>query len=214
MSRFIGFLCIYCMLSDAFGQQSATSLYADLERQYEEVLDVYVAGGVCPHRSSAVVEKQRALASGLSEATPSTGPRVLLFAVTANSLENVRRLNEAGASRAGDNGSLLHTAASLADPPMLAYLTSIGFGLEDFGGAGGPPLIVAVASGRTENAKWLIDHGANVNATDAGGGQVLRHSLMCKDQSVVDFLIKAGATPDAKTTEVARDLGLRLEGQR
>lgn len=213
MSRFIAFLCV-CTLSEAFAQPSAPSLYGSLERQYEELLSVYVAGGVCPSRSPEVIREQGALASALSEATPSTGPRVLLFAVTANSLENVRRLNEAGASRVGDNGSLLHTAASLADPPMLAYLTGIGFGLEDLGGASGPALIVAVASNRMDNAKWLIDHGANVNATDTAGALVLLHSLVCRDQSVVDFLIKAGAVPDAKTNEVAGKLGLRLGAQR
>jgi ankyrin repeat protein len=209
MSRLITFLCV-CSLSDAFAQPDTTSLYDGLERQYEELLGVYVAGGVCPSRSAEVIQKQRALASALSEATPNTGPRVLLFAVTANSLENVRRLAEAGASRTGDNGSLLHTAASLADPPMLAYLTSIGFGVEDLGGAGGPALLVAVTSNRMDNAKWLIDHGANVNATDIAGGLVLRHALVCRDQSLVDFLLKAGAVPDGKTTEVARKLGLRL----
>jgi Ankyrin repeats (many copies) len=209
MSRLIIFLCV-CTLSDAFAQPSTTSLYGGLERQYEELLAVYVAGGVCPSRSSEVIQKQRALASALSEATPNTGPRVLLFAVTANSLENVRRLAEAGVSRTGDNGSLLHTAASLADPPMLAYLTSIGFGVEDLGGAGGPALLVAATSNRMDNAKWLIDHGANVNATDIAGGLVLRHALVCRDQSLVDFLIKAGAVPDAKTTEAAGKLGLRL----
>jgi hypothetical protein len=213
MSRLIAIL-FACAFSEAFAQPSPASFYDGLERQYAELLSVYVAGGVCPSRGPEVIQRQRALASALSEATPSTGPRVLLFAVTANSLENVRRLNEAGASRVGDNGSLLHTAASLADPPMLAYLTSIGFGLEDLGGASGPALVVAVASDRMDNAKWLIDHGANVNATDTAGGLILRHSLVCRDQSVVDFLIKAGAVPDAKTKEVAGKLGLRLEDQR
>ena len=212
MSRLIAVLFV-CTFSEAFAQPSPTSLYDDLERQYEELLSVYVAGGVCPNRDPEVIQRQRVLANALSKATPSTGPRVLLFAVTANSLENVRRLNEAGTSRVGDNGSLLHTAASLADPPMLAYLTGIGFALEDFGGAGGPALIVAVASNRVDNAKWLIDHGANVNATDGGGALVLRHSLVCGDQSVVDFLVKAGAVPDAKTNEVAEKLGLRLGDQ-
>jgi ankyrin repeat protein len=209
MSRFIAFFSV-CILSSAFAQPSATALNDSLERQYEQLINVYTAGGVCPSRNPEVIQRQRALANALSEATPDTGPRVLLFAVTANSLENARRLNEAGAARIGDNGSLLHTAAALADPPMLAYLTGIGFEIDDLGGAGGPALMVAVTSNRIDNAEWLVDHGANVNATDRAGGPVLRYALVCKNQSVVDFLVEAGAVPDAKTSEVARRLGLRL----
>ena len=209
MSRLVAFLCAFA-LCNAFGQPNATSFYEGLERQYEQLLRVYVAGGVCPSRNPEVIQRQQALARALSAATPSTGPRVLLFAVTANSLENVRRLNEAGASRIGDNGSLLHAATRFADPPLLAYLTGIGFGLEDLGGASGPALMVAVTGNRMDNARWLIDHGASVNATDTAGGSVLRHSLVCNDQDVVGFLMEAGAVPDAKTIEVARKLGLRL----
>ena len=209
MSRLIALLCVL-MLPEAFAQPDATSLYNDLERRYEELLSVYLAKGVCPSRTPEVVQKQQALARALSGVTPSAGPNVLLFAIAANSLESARRLNEAGASRGGDNGSLLHIAARLADPPMLAYLTGVGFGIEDFDGANGPALIVAVTSNRIDNARWLLDHGANVNATDAGGGQVLRHSFVCRDQSMVDFLVNAGAVPDAQTTELARKLGLRL----
>lgn len=209
MRRFIALFSIFAS-SNAFAQPGATPLYDDLERQYQNLIGAHLAGGVCPTRNSEVIERQRALASALSEATPVTGPKVLVFAVTANSLENVRRLNEAGASRIGDNGSLLHAAAVFADPPMLEYLTGIGFGVEELGGAGGPALMVAVTSNRLDNAAWLIEHGANVNATDTAGGQVLRHALVCRDQGVVDFLLEAGAVPDAKTIELAPKLGLRL----
>jgi hypothetical protein len=93
---------------------------------------------------------------------------------------------------------------------MLEYLVSIGFGVEGLGGASGPALIIAVTSNRLDNAAWLIAHGANVNATDTAGAPVLRHALVCKDQAVVDFLLKAGALPDEKTREVAVRLGLKL----
>jgi ankyrin repeat protein len=158
-----------------------------------------------------VVARQRVLAAALSAASATTGPKVLVFAVTANSLANVRRLNEAGASRVGDNGSLLHAAAAFADPPMLEYLISIGFSVEELGGAGGPALMVAVTNNRLDNAAWLIEHGANVNATDRSGGQVLRYAMVCRDQTIVDFLLQAGAVPDAKTREVADKLGLRAQ---
>lgn len=205
----IAVLLCACPSPGSFAQPNAASLYEALERQYQELLSVYLAGGSCPSRTPEVMRKQQALAGALTGAGPTAGPRLMLFAVSANSLENVRRLNEAGAPRTGDNGSLLHVAARLADPPMLEYLTSIGFGIEELGGAGGPALIAAVTSARMDNARWLIEHGANVNAADTAGGQVLRHALACKDQRLIDVLIDAGAVPDAKTEEVARKLGLR-----
>lgn len=209
MARVIALFCI-CALSDFLAQPSANAVYDDLERQYQNLIGAHLADGVCAARSSEVIERQQTLARALAKTTPSTGPKVLVFAVTANSLENVRRLNEAGASRMGDNGSLLHAAAVFADPPMLEYLTSIGFGVEELGGASGPALMVAVTSNRLDNAAWLLKHGANVNATDTGGGLVIRHALVCRDQAVVDFLVEAGAVPDAKTLEVAQKIGLRF----
>ncbi len=210
MTRLIVFFSI-CALSNAFAQPSATSFYEGLERQYANVIGTHVANGVCATRSPEVIERQRIFASALSEAAATTGPKVLIFAVTANSLENVRRLSEAGAPRIGDNGSLLHAAAVFADPPMLAYLISIGFSVEELGGASGPALMVAVTNNRLDNAAWLVEHGANVNATDRFGVQVLRYAMVCKDQTIVDFLIDAGAMPDEKTREVADKLGLRLQ---
>jgi hypothetical protein len=210
MSRFVALVCI-CALADAHSQLNA--LYDDLERQYADLVEAATVGEICAGRSSAVIERQRALASALAAATPRTGPRVLLFAVAANSLQDVRRFNEAGASREGDNGSLLHVAARLADAPVLEYLTSIGFGVEELGGAGGPALMVAVTSQRLDNAAWLIEHGANVNATDTAGGLVVRYALVCKDQTVIDFLLEAGAVPDARTIEIAQRLGMRVSGR-
>ena len=211
MARLIVFFCWICTLSSAFAQPSAVSLYEDLEHQAANIIGAHIAGGICPTRTPEVVERQRLLASALSGASATTGPKVLIFAVTANSLPNVRRLNEMGASRIGDNGSLLHAAAVFADPPMLEYLISVGFSVEELGGASGPALMVAVTNNRLDNAAWLIEHGANVNATDTSGGQVLRHAMVCRDQTIVDFLLDAGAVPDAKTREVADKLGLRVQ---
>ena len=203
------FLCLG-MLSNAFAQPGVSSLYEELEREYTDIIAVHLTGGICPARSPEVVERQRILANALANASATGGPKVLVFAVTANSLENVRRLNEAGAPRLGDNGSLLHAAAVFADPPMLEYLIGIGFGVDELGGAGGPALMVAVTNDRLDNAAWLLQHGANVNSTDRWGVQVLRYAMVCRDQAVVDFLIEAGAVPDDKTREVAERLGLRL----
>jgi ankyrin repeat protein len=192
-------------------QDTSPLPYDTLERQASELIGLWLDGGkLCAVRTAEVIQKQKELADGLAAATPETGPRVLQFAVIANSLPSVRRLNEAGASRVADGSSLLHYASIFADPPMLEYLTSIGFGVEELGGAAGPALIVAMTSKRLDNAAWLIEHGANVNATDKAGAAVLLYACVCGDQAIVDFLLEAGAVPDARTRGVAERRGLRL----
>ena len=212
MRRHLAILGICVAPAMVFAQETTSQLYERLESLYIEVIEVYLGGGdLCLGRSRAVEQKQTELANALSRATATTGDRVLLFAVTANSLSHVRRLNEAGASRGGDHGSLLHVAARFADPPLLEYLVKAGFDLEETAGAGGPALLVAVAGNRLNNVAWLIEHGANVNAADDAGGIVLRHALACQDQKLVDYLFDAGAIPDDKTYEVARKLGISLQ---
>jgi ankyrin repeat protein len=195
----------------SFGQAPPSVLYRDLDRLYYEVLGAHLGDGrLCRGRSAAVEQKQQELADALSNATAATGDKVLLFAVAANSLADVVRLNEAGAARTGDNGSLLHAAALLADPSMLEYLVSIGFGIEEWGGAGGPALFVAVSENRRDNVEWLIEHGADVNAIGPGGAVALRHSLPCRSQELVDYLLEAGATPDPKSIDIADRFGIVL----
>src|SRR5690242_11592357 len=121
MRSLIAFLC--CLVPTALSAQDGPAPYEDVQRQYYELIELQLGGGkACPARGTAVIQKQRDLAQALATVTPSTGPRVMLFAVAANSLGIARRLNEAGAPRTGDNGSLLHVAARFADPAMLEYL--------------------------------------------------------------------------------------------
>ena len=174
------------------------------------VIGAALNGGVCVADWPQVRLRQAELARALADATPATGPLVLLFAVTANSLPDVRRLLEAGASREDPWGTQLHWAARFADAPMLEYLVAQGFGIEDIGGAGAPALFVAATENRMDNVAWLVEHGADVNATDRQGVPLLTHALMCHDQKLIDYLLAAGATPNSKTREVAARLGLSV----
>jgi hypothetical protein len=206
MLRRLVILVACFMTVPSFAQGSQSTPYADLERiYYNVILKALGDGGLCQGRSPAVEQEQRRLADALSSATATRGDKVLLFAVTANSLADVVRLNEAGAARTGDNGSLLHAAARFADPPVLEYLVSIGFGLEELGGAGGSALFVAVSEDRRENVEWLIERGADVNATDLGGAGLLRHSLVCRRQELVDVLLARSPTrnPSSSPTNSA-----------
>lgn len=196
----------------AAGQASdAETPYQIAERQYSHVVAAFLESGqLCPGRSSKVVELQAKLASTLERVGASDGPLALAFAVAANSLTEVQRLYVAGAARTGDNGSLLHSAAAFADATLMDMLLRTDLDIEEHGGAGGSALFAAVDSGRRENVEWLVKRGANVNAVSIGGGSLLRHSMACRDQSLVDFLIKSGAKPDEGAREVAKKLGIRL----
>jgi ankyrin repeat protein len=93
---------------------------------------------------------------------------------------------------------------------MLEFLVAQGFEIEDIGNAAAPALFIAASENRMDNVAWLVDHGANVNATDARGVPLLTHALVCHDQKLVDYLVAAGAKPNEKTREVAARLGLSV----
>lgn len=212
MIRIVTVVVVLLVAAPAFAQDSEPELYAELESLFSDVISANLAEKPlpCTWPNPAVLEKQALLTSALSEATPSTGPLVLLYAVTANSLEDVQRLFEAGASREDPWGTPLHVAARFGDSAMLNHLVSVGFALEDYGAASGPALLVAATENRVDNVKWLVENGADVNATDTRGVPVIRFALACRNQRLVDYLLDAGATPDQMTRERAPGLGISL----
>ncbi len=209
MRKFVPLVVVFFVSIGAHAQDRETALYERLGFMASEVISEYLNGSMCSPGPD-LAERQAELAKSVSQATPATGPLVLEFAVMANSLSDVRRLHEGGALPLSPSGTLLHTAATLSSPSMLEYLVGEGFDLEDAGEASGPALLAAVTTGNIENIEWLIANGANINATDKSGGLVIRHSLVCQDQGLVDLLLEAGAIPDSKTREAAQRLGISL----
>jgi len=190
------------VLASTLGLASAsepTSDYLHAERQYYAVISTSLRAGVCSLRGDAVLQAQKRLAETVGKLSATAGPRVLLFAVSANDVDSARRLLAAGAPRVGDQGTLLHVAARFGDAPLLEVLTNAGFGLEEHGEASGSPLFVAVESNRPENVAWLTRHGANANAVDSAGVPVLRHAMVCGNREVIRHLITAGARIDPRT---------------
>jgi ankyrin repeat protein len=197
------------LLTTIYAQESESDLNQRLETLAAEVVSTHLRDP-CRWPNPAVSEKQALLARAISEATPATGPLVLLNAVTANSLSDVRRLIEAGASREDPWGTPLHAAARFSDSEMLEYLSSVEFDLEDRGAASGSALLVAASENRLDNVKWLVENGADVNATDTRGVPVIRFALVCRSQELLDYLLEAGAVPDRVTRERAPGLGVSL----
>jgi len=190
---------------------NASEEHAHLFDLAANVMGAALNGGkVCAADWPEVRRRQAELSRAVADATPETGPLVLTFAITANSLADTRRLLEGGASRQDPWGTPLHVAARFADPPMLEYLLAQGFGIEDWGNAAAPALFVAATENRMDNVAWLVEHGADVNATASGGSQLLTHALLCHDQKLIDYLLAAGAKPNSKTREVAGPLGLSV----
>ena len=189
---------------------NASEEHAHLYDLFSNVVGTATKGGVCAADWSQVRLRQTELSRAIADATPETGPLVLTFAITANSLADARRLLEDGASRQDPWGTPLHVAARFAGPPMLEYLVAQGFGIEDWGNAAAPALFVAATENRMDNVAWLVEHGADVNATARGGAQLLTHALLCHDQKLIDYLLAAGAKPNSKTREVAARLGLSV----
>jgi hypothetical protein len=198
---------------DLYGEWvSSNELDARLFDLGANVVGAALNGGrLCDADWPLVRQRQAELTRALADATPATGRLVLLHAVTANSLPDVQRLLEGGASRDDPWGTPLHAAARFADPPMLEYLVAHGFGIEEFGGANGPPLFIAASENRLDNVTWLVEHGADVNAANKQGEHpLLVYALMCRDQKLIDYLLAAGAKPDARTREVAARVGLSV----
>jgi len=210
MTKLVPFVIALIISLGTYAQESETVLYERLTSMFSDVVSEHLNGSICSPGPN-LAKKQAELAEAVSKATPSTGPLVLEIAVIANSLSDVRRLHDEGALPLSPWGTLLHTAATFGSPSMLEYLVGEGFKLEDAGEASGPALLVAVTAGNIENIKWLIANGANVNATDTSGALVIHHSLACKDQALVDYLLEAGAVPDSKAREAAQRLGISLE---
>lgn len=70
------------------------------------------------------------------------------------------------------------------------------------------PLHVAVANQNLELAKFLLEHGADVNARDAGGRTPLHFAVDRRDLDLIRLLLDGKAEPDAKDSTGTTPLGL------
>jgi len=113
-------------------------------------------------------------------------------------------------------GSPLVNAISFDDPETLAALLKAGLPVDMADDTGVTLLDTAVIGGRTNIARLLIAHRANVNAVDKNGMTPLLYaaSIDFGDSEMVDLLIQSGASTKARTKEnlTASDLA-RKYGQ-
>ncbi|MEO6080058.1 MAG: M56 family metallopeptidase [Steroidobacteraceae bacterium] len=188
-------------------------IYQRAEALAEAVIGAHAEAGICPGRNTVIRQKQDNLAATVARLSAGDGERALLFAVMANSTADVRRLLAEGASKTGDQISqlsLLHSAAQFGEPPMLEALVRAGFRVEDSSDGGTTAQHLAAVEGQKENLAWLIQHGADVNARNEQGASVLTYAALCKDQDLIDTLIRAGARPDMGARMAAANTGVKL----
>jgi ankyrin repeat protein len=130
-----------------------------------------------------------------------------MFAVAADSAENVKKLIEYGANKnhRNKNGvTALILAVDKYDSTVLEHLLSTEIDLEIRNSWGGTALIYGLSRGHFGNMKKLVDSGADINARTDKGQTVLELYLSEDDFDMagVDFFIKNGAVlPDNLTYE-------------
>jgi beta-lactamase regulating signal transducer with metallopeptidase domain len=172
----------------------------------------------CPGPGKEFSRSQKGMAEIVARLSPADD-RALFYAVVANSKADVKRLLAGGASRQGDghlrSSSIMHIAAEFGDVEILELLANAGIPVDGFSvdgiGRGNTPLMIAITSGRLENARWLIAHGVDVNLTSKGGQSALiRAMVSCRDENLVALLLQAGAKPDFKALRTADYLGFDL----
>jgi beta-lactamase regulating signal transducer with metallopeptidase domain len=179
----------------------------------------------CPEAASPeLTQRQKGLARIVAKLSPKDRD-ALYYAVVANSTPDVQRLLAGGATwKAGGflmSESLMSVAARYSDRQMLETLASGGFAIDswsaplnagDSSSLAKTPLMIAVETGRKDNAYWLLEHGADATAINqkSGHSPLLLAVLLCRDKNLIAQLLGAGAKPDARTLRVADNVGIDL----
>lgn len=147
----------------------------------------------------------RLLASGVDVDQPSAdGSTALAHAAYRNDLETLELLlykGEAKVNTVNDYGATaLYLAAANADPGVIERLLRSRADPDVGLLSGETPLMVAANRGRVEAARLLLEHDANVNASETRGGQTaLMWAVAQRHARVVSLLIEHGADVNARS---------------
>ena len=126
------------------------------------------------------------------------------YAVMVDDTTQLQRLLNLGYSTTDPLGSLLTAAAYWNSVGATRVLLRRGIDPNKVKSLGTDPLVAAVSEGGPDVAKLLLEHGARPSNRD------LRYALICKNQDVVNMLVRSGAPIDAFARGLASKYGLRL----
>lgn len=131
------------------------------------------------------------------------GTTGLQWAVHHDYMDTVRLLVNAGAdvNVTNRNGaSPLSLACTNANPEMISLLLTAG-GDPSSAPSGEPPILTCSRTGRLEAVEHLLDHGADVNATDSWKGQTaLMWAAAENHAEMVRLLLDRGGDAQASST--------------
>jgi len=192
-------LCAACSARDA---QLPALLKISVDLTYKR-LDDLCAKAAIPNDTTAEISQLVAAISdpGLVD---TLGNSPALYAVMADDAAQLDRLLELGYDTSIPDGSLLHAAAFWNSVNSADRLLDKGIDPNVKNSGGGTPLMVAISEGGPDVAKLLLARGAHAD------NRALRYAMVCKDQSMVNFLVDAGAPIDADTRRLADKHGIHL----
>jgi ankyrin repeat protein len=129
--------------------------------------------------------------------------------------ELLGRNPEAARSVSADGGTALHFACFFGHPESARLLVEAGAPLDAVAPAFGAvqPLHSAAAGGKVEIVRLLLEHGADPNATQAGGTTPLHTAARHGSRDMVEALLAHDASPGAENDEGATPAEMaRAEG--
>ena len=126
------------------------------------------------------------------------------YAVLIDSPPELKRLLALGYDTSTRDGSLLHAAAYWNSVASAGYLLDHGTNINVADRGGGTPLMTAVGQGGPDVARLLLARGARVDT------KTLDYALICKDQVIVDLLVRSGVLIDQKARQIARKTHMQL----
>jgi len=134
------------------------------------------------------------------------------LAVLADDVELLDSLFAKGAHWRPDSfdSTAMYEAAQHGSPAMIRALLRHGLGPDARSPDGWPGLMAAAWQNRSDNVAVLLEAGADANFALPNGNSALGGAVMCKNQDMVDALVRHGAQPDAKTRRLAKNLGIRF----
>lgn len=208
----------------ARGEATSAPLLAAANLASQVVLNDANGDGVCrssapnPQRSDRLdlSAKVRALPDG-NETTAFGQLRIssLGLAVLADDPGLLRQLFDRGAQWPDRDAAAaaMYDAAQHASPALLGVLLKHGVAADARRPDGMSPLMAAAWANRSDNAQVLLDAGADAGLVLPNGSSVLIAAVVCRNQPLVDALIRHGARPDANTKKQADKRGIRLDAR-
>lgn len=220
MSQFRGLLAsllIGCLFGPALAAESPAVLVAALD-----VVTANAQGGsICeagppnPERPDRIRLAQLVLALPDPNATLPFGYTditLLGLAVLADDVGLLDSLFAKGARWRQDSfdSTAMYEAAQHGSPAMIRALLRHGLGPDVRSQGGWSGLMAAAWQNRPDNVAVLLEAGADAKFALPNGSSALGGAVMCKNQDMVDALIRHGAQPDAKTRQLAKDRGINF----